>query len=227
MPPPPASPPPGWRPVDNKRRGAAVPRPAKRAKGRGEPVRAAFKSGAAGLTRPLIVALLRKEYKSSRKKQFDELGITAATPRETLLGFLADTNLARADPEQFAPKGTGQGWQTANEVPRHMLAAEPQEQCVADRLRDTFGSDTVRFMWTGEGWQMQPLKEVEAAVRQARELELERCRALVAREVTRDFGSRHKDGKTAISENHFSCTYGYILIPSCNMGELFRCCLIV
>ncbi len=35
-------------------------------------------------------------------------------------------------------------------------------------------------MWTGEGWQMQPLKEVEAAVRQARELEEERSRALAA-----------------------------------------------
>lgn len=38
---------------------------------------ATFKSAAAGLTRPLMIALLRKEYKSSRKGKFDELDITA------------------------------------------------------------------------------------------------------------------------------------------------------
>ena len=102
-----------------------------------------------GLTRPIIIAALAKAHKGPSKKEFTELGITAATTREQLLRHLHATAFACA-----APGGIVTGT-----LPRYMLTTEAQEEPVANRMRDATGGDkgvSVRAIWTAAGgWKLQ------------------------------------------------------------------------
>ena len=123
----------------------------------------AFHRNAKGLSRPIIIAALANAHKGPTKKGFVELGITAATPKEVLIGYLHSTELAK-NHDTFKSK-------VNSELPQHMLAEQTQTEEIADRLRELTQDKTVRVTaeWNESGWQLQKaLHCVDKAVESAR-----------------------------------------------------------